>query len=198
METEYQPTSETAVRGVDRRAWILTVLRSAGGLTFAGASAIGQTHQHATPSQSVASGPEWKPKFLTPQQNDALVALGERIIPASTKAGCNRTIDLLMTIESKAHQSELTDALAAFDAEAHTHHRDKFSELLAEQQDALLTSASAAGSPLNAKFQVIKEWLADTYWSSQQGMRELGWNGQVAWKSFPACPHPADAEHSTS
>jgi hypothetical protein len=174
------------------------VLRSAAGITLAGASGSGQTHQHAVASHSVTAGAHWNPKFLTTQQNDALLALGERIIPGSTKACCNQTIDLLMTIESKAHQSELTDALAAFDAEAHTHHREKFSELLAEQQDAVLTSASIAGSPLNAKFQVVKEWLVDTYWSSQQGMHELGWNGQVAWTSFPACPHPGEAERATS
>ncbi len=33
----------------------------------------------------------------------------------------------------------------------------------------------------------MKEWTADAYWSSQKGLRELGWTGRLAWDSFPNC-----------
>lgn len=134
-----------------------------------------------------AAGDEnWAPKFLTAQQNETLIALGERIIPGSTQAFCNRLIDFVLPIESEKNRMELLQSLAGFDAEAAQLHSRPFKQLSSPQQDEILTAASEGGK-LHAEFRLVKEWMADTYWSSLNGLRELGWTGRMAWESFPDC-----------
>ncbi len=148
-------------------------------------------------SLSTASGPaseqrlDWKPQFFSTEQNDTLIALGERIIPGSAGASCNRLIDLIMTVESEKTREELLQAMAMFDNEARKRHQKPFRDLTAEQQDEILTSAVTGGSPLHSQFGVVKEWMADAYWSSEKGLRELGWTGRMAWENFPGCGNPA-------
>lgn len=124
-----------------------------------------------------ASEPDnWKPAFLTSAENDTLVAVGERIIPGSSAAQTNRIIDLVLNIESPKTQAGFRGALKTFmDA--------GFAKLPAEQQDAFLTR-----SPQHS-FQYLKEWLADAYWTSKPGFKELGFDGQMAWSEFNSCPH---------
>jgi hypothetical protein len=35
----------------------------------------------------------------------------------------------------------------------------------------------------------LKAWIVGAYYSSEQGMRELGWNGNYAFESYPSCDH---------
>ncbi|HZS56310.1 MAG TPA: hypothetical protein VFA65_18035 [Bryobacteraceae bacterium] len=147
-----------------RREWICSILAAA---SIEPAILTGQDTQQS-----------WKPLFLTADQNNRLVSLGELIIPGSTSASCNRVIDLILSIESQANQQTFLHALAAFPADS-------------AAQKEMLQRASQAQSPMHAHFQIIKEWIADTYWSSQQGLRELGSTGRMAWEKFDACEHTA-------
>lgn len=36
----------------------------------------------------------------------------------------------------------------------------------------------------------MKGWVVGAYYSSEVGMRELGWTGDVMFESFPGCEHP--------
>jgi len=38
-------------------------------------------------------------------------------------------------------------------------------------------------------FENLKEWIVGAYYSSEQGMRELGWNGNYAFENYPGCEH---------
>jgi hypothetical protein len=145
-----------------RRDWISSVLRAAGTGVLVRAA-------HA-------ADPSWEPLFLSAAQNEHLVALGECIIPGSKDALCNRIIDLVLSIDSDKNKTDFVNALAAFDAPAGPSHE-------------LLARASSSGDPLWPDFQLLKEWLADTYWSSKQGLQELGWTGRVSWSKFDGCPH---------
>jgi hypothetical protein len=127
------------------------------------------------------------PQVLSADQNATLIALGERILPGSAAAHCNRVIDLMLAIDSDKNKSQLTGTLEAFDAAAERGYGQPFRSLSVASQDQVLTAASTAGAPLLSHFTLIKEWVADTYWSSEQGLRDLGWNGQMAWAAFPAC-----------
>jgi hypothetical protein len=153
----------TSEFGLDRRAWIRRVLQVA-----AGASLAASTGAAAT---------DWTPQVLTPAQNQALIAMGERIVPGSAAALCNRIIDLVLTLESEQTRAQLTGALAAFAGDA---------------DGSALTQASVSGSARHPQFLIIKEWIADTYWSSEPGLRELGWTGKMAWPSFPGCEMPGE------
>ena len=133
-----------------------------------------------------AAPPAWVPHFLSTSQNETLLALGERIIPGTSAALCNRLIDSVLSIEAEKSKVELLQSLAAFDQEAHQLHHLRFDQLTPVQQDGILTIASRGGE-LHAEFGVVKEWMADAYWSSLNGLRELGWTGRMAWESFPDC-----------
>jgi len=151
-----------------------------------GASAASLLLTGLNAAEEPATAP-WKPQFLTAEQNDTLAAVGERMIPGSGEALCNRLIDSVLPMESEKNKKDLLDALAAFDGEAERRHRQRFRQLTPAQQDEILTFASNDGSALHHQFGLVKEWTADAYWTSLKGLRELGWTGRVMWDSFPNC-----------
>lgn len=146
----------------------------------------------------------WKPTFLTAQQNDLLTALAESIVPESTRAHASRFIDLLLSVDKPENQRGFQESLAALDAEAQKRFKKSFPALDEEQRNAFLTDAStkpkspdAAGSEaekrqaaLYSHFENLKAWVSGAYYSSEAGMRELGWTGDYAFAAFPGCAHP--------
>jgi gluconate 2-dehydrogenase subunit 3-like protein len=162
-----------------------------------------------------AADPEWKPEFLDDHQNETVAALAERIVPGSAKAQSNRFIDLVLTVSSPDDQRKFLVALGAFDSLAVERYGHPFRELAQDQQNNLLTEASTAksghvegkedfawfaipsGAPhqsavdsIRDYFDEIKQWVVGAYYSSEVGMRELGWTGNVMFESFPGCEHP--------
>lgn len=148
--------------------------------------------------------PDWKPLFLSAQENETLAALAESVVPGSTNAQVNRFIDLLLSVDTAESQKRFRTSLTAFEAEAQKRFEKEFPALDASQKNALLTEASAkpAGensldasasekhSALHGHFENLKEWVTMAYYSSEAGMRELGWKGEYAFESFPGCKHP--------
>ncbi len=162
-----------------------------------------------------AADPDWKPEFLDDHQNETLIALAERIIPGSSKAESNRFIDLLLTVSTQDDQRKFLVTLGAFDSLAVSRFGHPFKELKESEQNDLLTEASTAKSghvpgqedfawfaiPSGAEHQAatdsirdyfdhLKEWVVGAYYSSEVGMRGLGWTGNVMFESFPGCEHP--------
>ncbi len=170
-----------------RRDWMMQVLCTAGASVF-GAKAVAEEHSHQAAISQPANG-KWRPTFFSEQQNAALVSISECIIPGSSAASCNRIIDLILTLETEKTRKQMLDALAAFDAAARSRNSDSFRNLPAREKNDILAEAANGSGPLAPHFAVIKEWTADAYWSSQEGMRELGWNGRIAWTNFEGCPH---------
>ncbi|HYL85969.1 MAG TPA: gluconate 2-dehydrogenase subunit 3 family protein [Candidatus Angelobacter sp.] len=146
----------------------------------------------------------WRPVFLNAQQNETLLALAESIVPGSSKAQVNRFIDLLLSVDKPENQHQFVSSLAAFDAESQTRYGKDFPALDGNQKNALLTDASQAPAntdspPTNSReensslyqhFENLKGWVSGAYYSSEVGMRELGWNGDYAFETFPGCDHP--------
>lgn len=155
------------------------VVKATGGACFAPLLAA-EEHNHTAVS---AAEPDpvtpWHPLFLSAEQNECLVSFGEALIPGSSTARCNRVIDLILSIESEKNRKEFLTALNAFKGPSEP-----------AQQKELLEKASRPGSPLWPQFELLKEWVSDAYWSSQAGLRELGWTGRVAWATSQGCPHP--------
>ena len=108
------------------------------------------------------------------------------MVPGSAAAKCNQIIDLVLSIEAADVREQFVNSLAAFESEARRRYGKELQELLPHQIDTLLAGSVGQGDK-DHPFEVIKEWIADTYWSSQDGLRALGWNGQMAWTSYPAC-----------
>jgi len=147
---------------------------------------------------------DWKPLFLSTQQNDSLIAIAESIVPRSTKAQVNRFIDLLLSVETDNHKKEFVAALAAFDVEAQKRFAKNFAALDESQKSQLLTDAAATPAKENADgaemgekrggphehFGNLKGWVRAGYYSSEIGMRELGWTPDRVFANFPGCEHP--------
>jgi hypothetical protein len=147
---------------------------------------------------------DWKPLFLDAQQNESLIAIAETIVPGSTKAQVNRFIDLLLSVDKENHKKEFAAALAAFEAESQKRFGKGFPSLDDRQKNMLLTDGSAApakdnsvgadaaenGVRLRGHFENLKGWISGAYYSSEIGMRELGWTQDRVFASFPGCEHP--------
>jgi Gluconate 2-dehydrogenase subunit 3 len=146
---------------------------------------------------------DWKPVFLDPEQDENLNAIAEAIVPGSTKARVNRFLDLLLSVDTDIHKKEFVAALAAFGAESQKRFGKPFPSLDGRQQNMLLTdvapapakqdAASSAGkenSGLHEHFENLKGWVGGAYYSSEMGMRELGWTEDRVFRSFPGCEHP--------
>jgi hypothetical protein len=147
---------------------------------------------------------DWKPVFLNAQQNESLIAIAESIVPGSTKAQVNRFIDLLLSVDTDAHKNEFVEALAAFEGEARKRFAKNFPALDESQKNKLLTEASATPAQKNSggaeagekrtglheHFENLKGWVSGAYYSSEAGMKELGWTPDRVFASFPGCEHP--------
>ena len=96
------------------------------------------------------------------------------------------------------------ESLTAFDAEARKRYGKSFPALDENEKSLLLTDASSipesAKSPepearkkepeLYRHFENLKGWISGAYYSSEVGMRELGWTGDYVFQTFPGCAHP--------
>jgi len=158
---------------------------------------------------------DWAPEFLDSHQSETLTVLAERIVPGSTKAQSNRFIDLLLTVDTQENQKKFLASLGAFEAEAINRFGKPFKDLTEDQQNQILTVASTekpsrpegssdwswfavpskepseqARVTIRDHFENIKGWVSGAYYSSEVGMRELGWTGDVYFDSFPGCQHP--------
>ena len=187
--------------GMPRRA-ALQVLLSGAGAAFALPGALAAQHpmqQHlsnpsviADAQQRAAATPS-TPVFLDSHQVKTLEVLAEAIVPGSTSARVGPFIDQLLAVDSAANQRAFLGALGAFDMAAIIRHGSPWIAITPAQQDALLRDASTADektSAFHAHFQNLKDWIAGAYYSSETGMRELGWDGNVVHAQLPGCTHP--------
>lgn len=150
----------------------------------------------------------WKPKFLDPHQNETLIVLAERIIPGSTKAQVNRFIDLLLTVDNWDARKMFVESLSAFEAQSLRRFFHPFKDLTEVQQNEILISASTAESGHTEKdqpkratlrdyFENMKKWVSGAYYSSEIGMKELGWTGQIYFTNFPTCQQSREKQPYT-
>jgi gluconate 2-dehydrogenase subunit 3-like protein len=145
---------------------------------------------------------DWKPLVFSPQQNEDLIAIAESIVPGSTEAQVNRFIDLLLSVDTPDRKKSFVEAFAAFEAESQKRFAKGFPALDEGQKNQLLTDASATDAKQNSEgagensaglhkhFENLKGWVAGAYYSSEIGMKELGWMPDRVFASFPGCEHP--------
>jgi hypothetical protein len=136
-----------------------------------------------------------------------LLAFGQRL-PRVVVAG------LRLAVDTPDNQRKFLGALGWIDGEATARYNHPWKALTEAQQTELLTAVSTAEPaepphfwvrgeavivppPLpkrppttRDRFDELKGWIAGAYYSSEIGMRELGWTGQTFFASFPGCEHP--------
>jgi hypothetical protein len=194
-----------------RRFLMQRLAVSAGGLMIFPAVLSSHPIQHHLRDQIAvgladenASAPDYVPVFLDTHQLEMLQLLAERIVPGSAKANSAPFIDQLLAVATVDEQREFLQALGGLEGLARARAGTSWTQLTETQHDALLTVASTAkagtlsgtrGSRTRAvtirdHFENLKGWIVGAYYSSEPGMRELGWTEGVFFPAFPGCDHP--------
>ena len=206
MSERPDPSKTVPITPVDQPAGIprreaLQALIGGVGAGFALTSVVEAqhpVHQHlASPAtleqaQQNAAVSAYTPEFLDAHQLKTLDALAEAIVPGSTTARVAPFLDQLLAVESPKNQAAFVGALGAFDMAAIAKGGKAWSAIAPAEQDAILRDASTADakSARRGHFQNLKDWIAGAYYSSEQGMRELGWTGNMFFAELPGCTHP--------
>jgi hypothetical protein len=118
-----------------------------------------------------------------------LAILSEQIVPGSRAVQVPEFLDRLLAVESTDTQKRFTQALGAFEREAREAYGKPWKALTAEQGTTLLTKISTQpdSDATRQAFDGIKGAVAETYFSSEVGKKELGWDGSVAFAPPAAC-----------
>lgn len=190
--------SDTPVLAVGRRALLQTLVGGAGlglALPSLGESHPMSEHLHdqakVTAADTKAKTAAWKPEFLDKHQVETVTILAEQIVPGSTKAKSAQFIDALLAVDTEQRQRRFMQALGAFEGMAIAHAQKPWKSLTEADRTTLLTKASTAepGITIRDQFDHLKGWISGAYYSSEMGMRELGWNGNVFFEKFTGCQH---------
>ena len=205
------PSANQARRSTINRRELLRAACLAGGwAAFAPLIARAQTAADGlTPAQQGidASGelevPNWKPLFLTPEQNETLVALSDVMIPATDTPGAkqalvNRYLDLFFAAETSERQQKFLASLRYVDDESLRVLGKPFVGLSNDEQvDLLIPMAYPAqvdegiidsNTILGQEhFSRLKLSIAEAYYSSEIGMQALGWDGAFAHGPYMGC-----------
>jgi hypothetical protein len=156
---------------------------------------------------------------VSSHQFATLEALAERIVPGSRAARVSAFVDGQLAVEGADRQQKFLDALAHFESLAIDGKSRPFLALDAAAQDVILEASSkmeagvpeddrnwgwfqvpgtkAPGPPKYSSrdhFEEIKTRVSGAYYSSEIGMRELGFTGRTFFEGFPGCTHPGGHE----
>ena len=205
--------------GVGRRA-VLQSLVGGIGAGLALPSLADAQHQHpvhahlsdqaaVTAADQKAAAEGYTPEFLDTHQLETLEMLAERIVPGSTEAKVAPFIDQLLAVDSQTNQRNFLGALGAMEMLSIERFGRPWNKTTVEQQNQMLTEASTAerrmqedpqvrdrvprmvgGRGLRDHFENLKGWVSGAYYSSEQGMKELGWTGEMFFEKLPGCDHP--------
>jgi hypothetical protein len=170
------------------------------GASFAapGLAADHPMHEHlanqakVATAETKAAAAQYKPVFLNAHEFATTKSLADRIVPGASKAKSVEFIDQLLAVDTQSNQRGFLNALGSFEGKAIEKSKGPWTKLTPAQQDEILTEASTAesGTRLRDHFDLLKGWISGAYYSSEIGMRELGWTGNVMFAEFPGCPHP--------
>ena len=194
------PAEAPAPEGIARRAVLQTLLGGVGaGLALPSVVEAQHPVQHHLASatgveqaQKKAAAAAYKPEFFDAHQLKTLEVLAEAIVPGSTAAKVAPFLDQLWP-SSRRRTSARSRRARRLRHGRLRQSRKAWKAITAAEQDALLQEASTAEpgkSKLRNPFQNLKGWIAGAYYSSEPGMRELGWTGNVFHAELPGCTHP--------
>jgi hypothetical protein len=182
----------------------------------AGLAVPGGVHAHlVAPARAAAKakGASGPLAFLDAHQFRTVSRLCALIVPGSDKAGADRFIDELLAVAGSERQQKFLTAFGAIEGAALERFQMPFKDLTELQQIEILTVASTGPSggrdwtwepgklierpkeddkstTLRDHFDFLKRWIADSYYTSEAGLRELGYTGNMLFVEFPDCTHP--------
>ena len=179
---------------IGRRLVLQSLATGAGVAAFASTASAASAHAHhaaaaATTPAAAASTEASALVFLDQHAFDTLAVLGDQIVPGSRAAKVPEFLDRLLAVESLETQKRFTQALGAFEQQARAAHAKPWKSLTAQQATALLTQISTQpdNEPARRAFENLKRSVVDAYYTSEAGLKDLGWDGSVTFAPPTVC-----------
>lgn len=181
--------------GIFGRRAVLQSLATGVGAAVLASPAGAHVHQAGAPAAARPAAPAARAGsapalvFLDRHAFDTLAILGEQIVPGSRAAKVPEFLDRLLAVESTDTQKRVIQAIGAFEAQARAAHGRPWKSLTPAQATAILTrvSEAPASEAIRGAFETIKGGVAETYFATEAGLKELGWNRSVMFASPVAC-----------
>jgi hypothetical protein len=192
-------TRRELIKGIGTGVGVLATL------PVLGSTGVGETdhdHGHSQKGASAKSAAKPQPlKFFNQQENQTVIEMSERIIPADESspgakaAKVNEYIDLIVSVSSDEVKKSWRDGLAAVNTKSREMFGKEFAAANEEEQIQLLNEISKnERSPQTVEerfFRTIKNATVDGYYTSEIGIkRELKYKGNSYLKEFVGCTHP--------
>jgi gluconate 2-dehydrogenase gamma chain len=163
-------------------------------------------HHMLSAEKAAAPAGAYAPKFFSPKDYKTLQALCQVIIPAdgeaggAMEAGAPEFIDLL-TSENPKYQLKLGGGLMWLDADCMDRYGKPYVDCAPEQKkeilDLIAYSRNAGKDPGLSQgvefFAFLREMTADGFFTSQIGVKYLGYVGNTYLLSFTGCPPVPEA-----
>jgi len=163
-------------------------------------------HHMVAAEKAAAPTGAYTPKFFQARQYKTLQALCQTIIPSDAdsggamEAGAPEFIDLL-TSENPKYQLKLGGGIMWLDAECSDRYGKTYLDCAPEQQKEVLdliayrknAEKDTSLSPGVEFFALLREMTADGFFTSQIGIKYLGYIGNTYLLSFNGCPPVPEA-----
>ena len=158
-------------------------------------------YAHRMVAAEKAATKVYAPKFFAAHQYKTLQSLCQTIMPADTdsggaiEAGAPEFIDLL-TSENTAYQLTLGGGLMWLDGTCSDRYGNVYLDCTPQQQKEILdqiayrnnATADAQLSQGVEFFSFLRNMTADGFFTSEIGIKYLGYIGSAFLKEFPGCP----------
>jgi hypothetical protein len=165
------------------------------------AQAAEYAHHMIAAEKAAAPAKGYTPKFFSPHDYKTLQTLCQTIIPAdadsggAVEAGAPEFIDLL-TSENQDYQRILGGGLLWLDSACSDRYDKTYLDCAPEQQKEMLDQiaykknaiANPALNPGVEFFSFLRNMTADGFFTSEIGIKYLGYMGSAFLKEFPGCP----------
>jgi gluconate 2-dehydrogenase gamma chain len=184
------------------------LLRALGVTTVAGSAlrvvalaTAERAHRTVLAEKATAASGAYTPRFFSSQQYDTLRALCQLIIPGeeetggAIEAGAPEFLDLL-TSENKDFQLQLGGGIMWLDAACRARYGKAFLECTGFRQREILdliafrknADKDARLKPGIEFFAFLRKGTADGFFTSEIGIKYLGYIGNTYLTEFPGCP----------
>lgn len=169
-----------------------SLLRSLAVAAVAGAAlgeeASAQVHQHVAAEKKAAAG-VYKPKLFTAHEFETIAVLSDLIIPGARKAGAAEFIDLLASNNAE-FANPFTGGILWLDNEFDRRFQKSFLTASEAQRTEVMDliayrkNASPALNPGIEFFDFARRMASDAYFTSREGVKEIGFMGNTVVAEF--------------
>ncbi|HEX2602193.1 MAG TPA: gluconate 2-dehydrogenase subunit 3 family protein [Gemmatimonadaceae bacterium] len=204
IEAAAEQSAGSAVDGISRRdaVSLLAALPVAALLKLSGAEHDRVWRHVEQALRASEAGAPLAPKFFTPAEFRTVRVLADMIIPrdeqsgSASDAGVPEFIDF--TVSDRAYyQKPIRDGLAWLDAQSTSRFGKSFVDAAQSQREAILNDIAWPGrAPASMAdgvrfFNSFRDLTASGFWSSEVGVKDLRYMGNVFVMDWKGCPPAA-------